>query len=169
MANLIPRPGWWPLTRSWAGVSEREREGCASLDVARRHPGVLILFRSLSQNGIHIYERQESKKEAPRRRARCGLANICADTCTRFNPLSTCWHAGIRAFFLSSSPLTLSFSIFLFTGADVASLSKELIALIEMGLFFMNFVTSRGTKPAERSTFEQPRVVSAIFIDSRSL
>lgn len=45
---------------------------------------ILILFRSQSQSSIHIYEKQESKKDVPC--AKYGLANICAGTCTRFQP-----------------------------------------------------------------------------------
>lgn len=62
---------------------------------SRVFPGWFNSFWPRPQSGIHIYERQQSKKggegAGPQIFAR-GTRN------PRFNPLSTCWHVGIRPF-----------------------------------------------------------------------
>lgn len=102
-----------------------------SLDVCSSSPGlfiVLILFRSRSQSNIHIYERQESKKGRPCRRARCGLANICAGTCTPFIDLLTRRHPTVPFLSTLCSQYFPFFFFFLPIG-DIVSISKESAAL----------------------------------------
>lgn len=92
------RSAYFTSARFWAR-SERLENGSA-----RPHFCIspLVGFNpfpiSLVQSDIHYLRRARVQKgRVPHRScARCGLANICAGTCTRFNPLSTCWHTGIR-------------------------------------------------------------------------
>jgi len=99
---------------------------------------------SFSKQHIHIYEKQEFKKDVPRQCARCGLANICASTCTRFQPfidLLTRRHPTVL--FLHSFSLCLLFFFFI---GYIVSISKESAA------FLHNRLGGSGLEKPRRTT-----------------
>jgi len=105
---------------------------------------ILVLFRSRSQSSIFIFTKSKSSK-------RTCLANVQGADLQIFararahvsNPLSTCWHAGIRPFFFST--LSLCVFYFFFIGY-IVSISKESAA------FLHNRLGGSGLEKPRRTT-----------------